>query len=470
MFTQITDTISKYNDIVNNIIWGAPMIILLMGVGIYFSIRLGFFQVSKIGYIWKHTIKRIFKKSDGEGDIPSGQAALVGLAGIVGSGNIAGVATAVASGGPGALFWMWVAAFFGMATKFAEIALGIKYRQKEADGTYSSGPMKYLRDGVRSKFLAGFYCVMAIISYIVIVAMVDTNTIVDVITAKAGTVEIWGGMSLTAIIVAAVLVIIVGMIIFGGIKRLGNACEIITPIMGMLYIVGGLVVIFVNIKLVPSAFATIIKSAFTGQAAFGGFMGASITQVIRYGMARGMYSNEAGLGSAAVTHASAQVDHPVQQAIWAPIDIFLDTMVVNTITGVVVVMSGLWGAGADGAALTMSAFEKLLGGSQIGGWVVLVSAILFGFTCLISTSYICEQSAAHLFGMKSKYVVRILWLMFIVIGALTRLELVWNLADTVNGFIAIPNLLGLIILSGQVVKMKKEYFIGERLKQPKAVK
>lgn len=468
---QVTDTISNVNDWINNIIWGAPMIILLLGVGIYFSIRLGFFQITKIKYIWNHTIMRVFKKSNGDGDISSGQAALVGLAGIVGSGNIAGVATAIASGGPGALFWMWVAAFFGMSTKFAEIALGIKYRVKKSDGTYSSGPMRFLNDGVKSKFLAGFYCIMAILSYIVIVAMVDTNTIVNVITEKVGTKMIANGnISLTALIVAGVLIVIVGIIIFGGIKRLGNVCEYLTPIMGFIYILGGLIVIILNIKLVPSAFATIVKAAFTPQAAFGGFMGASITQIIRYGMARGMYSNEAGLGSAAVTHAGAQVENPVEQAIWAPIDIFLDTMVVNTVTGLIVVMSGLWTSGTDGAALTMNAFESLLGGSKIGGIIVLISAILFGFTCLISTSYICEQSAAYLFGTNSKYVIRVLWLAFILVGALTELELVWNLADTVNGFIAIPNIIGLFVLSGQVIKMKKDFFAKEKLPMPKEAK
>ena len=285
----------------------------------------------------------------------------------------------------------------------------------------------------------------------------------DVITEKVGPHTLSNGTSLTTVIVAALLVIIVGIIIFGGIKRLGHACEVITPVMGIIYIVSGLIVIFANIKLLPGAFAEVFKSAFTAKAAVGGFAGAALSQVMRYGMARGMYSNEAGLGSAAVTHSCAQVENPAQQAIWAPVDIFLDTMLVNTITGIVIIMSGLWTSGADGAALTMNAFEALLG-SSVGGWMVLVSAILFGFTCLISTSYVCEQSATYLFGTNSKYVVRVLWLIFIVVGAFNEIELVWNIADTVNGFLAIPNIIGLLILSNQVISLKKDYFASEELK------
>ncbi len=464
---NITDIISKYNDIINDFIWGPPMMILLMGAGLYFTVRLGFFQVTKLKFIWENTIKKMFKDSEGNGDISSGQAALVGLAGIVGSGNIAGVATAVASGGPGALFWMWIAGFFGMGTKFAEISLGLKYRIKKSDGTYSGGPMHFLSKGIKNKhigkFLAVFYCLAAVLSYFGTVSMVDTNTIVNVITEKVGAHPLANGTSLTTVIIAVALVAIVGIIIFGGIKRLGHACELITPVMGIIYIASGLIVIIANIKLLPSALVEIFGSAFTTKAAAGGFAGATVSQIMRYGMARGMYSNEAGLGSAAVTHSSAKVDNPVQQALWAPTDIFLDTMVVNSITGIVIVMSGLWTSGVDGAALTMNAFEALLG-SSIGGWMVLISAILFGFTCLISTSYVCEQSAAYLFGTNSKYVVRVLWLIFIVIGAFNEIELVWNIADTVNGFLAIPNIIGLLILSGQVIRMKKDYFASNELK------
>lgn len=447
------EIIEKYNGIINDFIWGIPMIVLLLGTGIYFSVRLGFFQITKIKAIIKNvknslTFNKVEKKNKSKGDIPSIQAALVALGGIVGSGNIAGVATAIAAAGPGALFWMWVAAFFGMATKFAEITLGILFRKQNKDGTYSSGPMYFLKDGVRSKFLAGFYAVMAVISYIVIVAMVDTNTIVESINAKFD-VAPW--------LIGLCLVVVVGVVIFGGVKRLGKFSQVIVPTMGIFYILVGLVVLILNIDVIPNAFLTIIKSAFTPQAAAGGFLGASVTQIIRYGLARGMYSNEAGLGSAAITHAGAQVNHPVEQSLWAPVEIFLDTIIICTISGLIIVISGAWTSGESGAALMMLAFDKIFP-SQVASYLIMIASFLFSFTCLTSAGYICENCAKFLFGEKSKYVVRVLWLVFIMIGSVTSLELVWDLADTVNGFMAIPSLLGILILSNLVVKNKKEYF------------
>ncbi|NLC48514.1 MAG: sodium:alanine symporter family protein [Tenericutes bacterium] len=445
------DKISAINDYVNNIVWGAPMILLLFGTGIYFSIRLGFFQVTKIKEIYNNTLKNIFKKSSGSGAISSGKTALVSLGAIVGSGNIAGVATAIASGGPGALVWMWIAAFFGMATKFAEITLGQMYRKvtkKDGEVNIKGGPMYYLRDGVKSKFLAGFYAFMAMVSYIVIVAMVDTNTIVLAVQNKFD-VASW--------VIALVLIVIVGFIIFGGIKRLGDSSSYIVPFMGILYIITGVMVLIVNHTQIADAFLLIFKSAFTPQAAAGGFAGATISEIIKYGLSRGMYSNEAGLGSAAIVHSAAKTDSAVKQAFWSPVEIFLDTMLINTITGLVIVISGLWTNGTSGAALAMDAFNNGLPGG-LGSYLILISSILFSFTCLTSSSYICEECAEYLFGVKSKYVVKILWLAFIMIGALLSLEFVWNLADTANGFMAIPNLIGILLLSNKVVQLKKEHF------------
>ena len=455
------DKLSAINDFVNNIVWGTPMIILLLGTGIYLTFRLGFFQVTKIKEIFNNTIKKIFKDSKGKGAISSGKAALVSLGAIVGSGNIAGVATAIASGGPGALVWMWIAAFFGMATKFVEITLGQIYRKvsgKGDDVNIKGGPMYYLRDGVGSKFLAGFYALMAMFSYIVIVAMVDTNTIVLAVTKKFA-VEPW--------IISLILVIIVGFIIFGGIKRLGDSSKYIVPTMGLLYITFGIIILCVNHSLIGQAFATIFKAAFTPQAAAGGFAGATISEIIKYGLARGMYSNEAGLGSAAIIHSSAKTDNPVKQALWSPVEICIDTLIINTITGLVIVISGLWTSGADGAALAMDAFDSALPGG-IGSYMILISSVLFSFTCLTSSSYVCEECAEYLFGVKSKYVVKVLWLVFIVIGALLSLDFVWNLADTANGLMAIPNLIGILWLSGKAIKLKKEYFKKPILKFKKA--
>lgn len=445
----MVDIISNVNDFINNIVWGVPMIIFILGTGIYLTIRLGFVQVTKIKDIWNNTIKKMFKKSKGKGLVSSGEAALISLGEIVGSGNIAGVATAIAAGGPGAIFWMWIAAFFGMATKFAEITLGIVYRKVfNKEGNVKGGPMYYLRDGVKSKFLAGFYAVMSILSYIVIVAMVDTNTIVSTVTAK---------FNVPNYVIGIILMVIVGIIIFGGIKRLGKFSKNFVPVMGIFYVISGLVVIFSNLDLVGPAFQTIIKAAFTPQAAAGGFAGASIAQIIRYGFARGIYSNEAGLGTAAYAHSAAETDHPTRQALWGPAEVFIDTIIVNTITGLVVVMSGLWTSGADGSALVMDAFDKVLPGG-IGSIMIFIAALCFSFTCLTSASYVCQESAEYLFGTKSSIYINIAWLLFIFVGSVTSLELVWDLADTVNGLMLIPNLLGLLILSNVVVKKKKEFF------------
>ena len=458
------EAIEKYNGMINDFIWGIPMIVLLLGTGIYFSIRLGFIQVTKIKEIFrnfKEKLKkdRTDKKKGKSKGVSSIQSALIALGGIVGSGNIAGVATAIAAAGPGALFWMWIAAFFGMAIKFAEITLGIIFRKKNKDGTYKSGPMYYLRDGVKSKFLAGLYAVLAVLSYIVIVAMVDTNTIVEAITAK---------FEIAPWIIGIVLMVIVGIVIFGGVKRLGKFSQVVVPSMGVFYVLVGLIVIIVNIKVVPSAFATIIKSAFTPQAAAGGFLGASVAQIIRYGLARGMYSNEAGMGSAAITHGPAEVDHPVEQGLWAPIEVFVDTILICTITGLVIVISGAWTNGMSGAALAMEAFKNVIPGKvggEIGSYLILIASVLFSFTCLTSSGYACEECAKYLFGDKCKKVIKVLWLVFIMVGATTSLELVWDLADTVNGFMAIPNLLGLLILSNLVVKSKKDYFSKKKDKK-----
>lgn len=444
------DIINNVNDFINNIVWGIPMIVLIFGTGIYFTIRLKFIQVTKIKEIFNNTVKKVFKKSDGKGVIQSGEAALISMGEIVGSGNIAGVATAIASGGPGSIFWMWIAGFFGMAIKYIEIALGIIYRKvSKKDGSIKGNPMYYLKDGLNSKFLATFYAVMAVLSYIVIVAMVDTNTIVNAVNTKFSTVS--------PKIIALVLVVIVGAIVFGGIKRLGNFSKYFVPIMGIVYIISGLIVIGCKWNLVGSAFATIFSSAFTPQAAVGGFAGASITQIIRYGLARGIYSNEAGLGTAAFAHSAAKTDSPVKQAMWSPVEIFFDTLIINTITGLVVIIAGLWTTGISGSELVIKSFDLVLPGG-LGSYIIMIASIMFSFTCLTSASYVCEECFEYLFGAKSIIIVRILWLVFIVLGALTSLELVWNLADTVNGLMLIPNMIGIIFLGNKVVKLTNEYF------------
>ncbi|ABW18302.1 alanine/glycine:cation symporter family protein [Alkaliphilus oremlandii] len=443
------ESIYKLNDILNELVWGPYMIGLILITGIILTIRLGFPQVANFKYIMKNTLGKMFYKSEeGEGDISSGQAGLTAIAAVVGTGNIAGVATAIAMGGPGAIFWMWVSAFFGMATKFSEIALGIKYRERRKDGTFSGGAMYYLDKGLNSKFLAYFFSVMVIITYFIVGAIVDTNSMVLSLN------EQWG---IEPLVSGIVLAILAGVVILGGIKRMGRVCEIIAPFMGGLYILTGIAILVLNITHVPVAIGTIVKSAFTPMAATGGFAGSALATTVRMGFARGMFSNEAGLGSSPIIHSSARVTHPVDQGIWGVAEVFVDTILISSITGIAIIISGEWTTGVSGPALTMRAFNSLLPGN-IGSYIVMASAILFGYSCLISANFYCERAGEYMFGPRVILPIRILWVIFIVIGSVGGLEFVWALADTANGLMSIPNLIALILLSGTVLKLKTEYF------------
>lgn len=450
------EKITQINDLINGIVWGPYMIALLVGTGIFLSIRLGFVQVVDFKIIMKNTVGKMFKKPSGvDGDITSGQAGLTAIAAVVGTGNIAGVATAIAIGGPGAVFWMWVSAFFGMATKFSEIALGIKYREKKEDGSIAGGAMYYLDKGLHNKFLSYFFCVMVIITYFIMGAIVDTNSI------ALSVQEQWG---IKPVITGIVLATLTGVVILGGIKRMGQVCEFLTPFMGGLFIIAGLSVLVLNFSEIPGAFKLIFTSAFKPIAATGGFAGAAVGQIVKMGFARGLFSNEAGMGSSPIIHSSAQVNHPIEQAIWGVTEVFIDTIIICTITAITIVISGEWTTGVSGVALTMRAFNKTLPGN-IGSYIILGSAVLFGYSCLISVNYYCERAGEYLFGPKCIKPMRILWIIFIVIGSMGGLEFVWALADTANGLMAIPNLIGLIYLSKAVVDLKKEYFSENKVEK-----
>ena len=455
------DFIVEINDAVNSFVWGWPAIILIFGVGIYLTIRLKGIQFRNIGFQIHNTYVKTFKdakkeaKNDAEGEITSFQAAMASVSAVVGSGNIAGVATAIVSGGPGALFWMLVAAIVGMATKYGEIALGIKYREKAEDGTYVGGPMYYCAKGLHAPWLGKVIAVLFVFFSIVISAVVDTNTMSQALNESFG---------LNPIVAGVIFAVITGVVIFGGIKRIGEVCGLLSPFMAGAYLLCGLIIIITNITGVPAAIVTIVKAAFTPQAALGGAAGYGIMTAIRYGMARGIFSNEAGLGSASVTHAAAKVSEPGEQAIWGPLEVFVDTCIVCMVTGLTIVLSGLWNGGEeDGVALTMAAFNKLLPGNW-GQYVVLAASVLFGFSCLITYYNYLEKSWISLAGKSSKSVktskliVRIIWLVFILIGSYSDLGLVWDLADTCNGIIIIPNLIALAVMASQIVKIKEDYW------------
>ena len=451
MWNAIYEAIVNINGAINDFVWGVPCLVLLIGTGLYYTIRLGFMQFRYPGFLFRETVVKAFKKKDDAdktpGELTSFQAAMTSVGAIVGSGNIAGVATAIVVGGPGAVFWMLIAALIGMATKFAEVTLGVKYREVREDGSVGGGAMYYLAKGLKQKWLGVLFSILVIPYAFVISAVVDTNTIALALENEFA-VPTW--------ITGVVLAVAAGVIIFGGIKRIGRASEIIAPFMGGAYILAGIAVILLNLPQVPGALVQIVKGAFAPSAVTGGAIG-SMFVAMRYGVARGIFSNEAGAGTAAMVHCGAKVNHPVEQGLWGAMEVFLDTVLVCLVSALTVVLSGLWNTGLDGAVLTMEAFEKMLPG-KIGSYICLGAILLFGFSCLISFYTYAERGAVFIFGGKSRFWIKLIWVGMIFIGSQTTLGFAWDLADTINGMMIIPNLIGLLLLSGEVVKLKKEYF------------
>ena len=451
MWNAIYEAIVNINGAINDFVWGVPCLVLLIGTGLYYTIRLGFMQFRHPVFLFKETIVKAFKKKDDAnktpGELTSFQAAMTSVGAIVGSGNIAGVATAIVVGGPGAVFWMLIAALIGMATKFAEVTLGVKYREVREDGSVGGGAMYYLAKGLKQKWLGILFSVLVIPYAFVISAVVDTNTIALAVENEFA-VPTW--------ITGVILAVTAGVIIFGGIKRIGRASEIIAPFMGGAYILAGIAVVLLNIGQVPAALMQILRGAFDPAAVTGGAIG-SMFVAMRYGVARGIFSNEAGAGTAAMVHCGAKVEHPVEQGLWGAVEVFLDTVLVCLVSALTVVLSGLWSTGLDGAVLTMEAFEKMLPG-KIGSYICLGAIILFGFSCLISFYTYAERGAVFIFGQKSRFWIKLIWVGMIFLGSQTTLGFAWDLADTINGMMIIPNLVGLLLLSGEVVRLKKEYF------------
>ena len=460
MWDSILDAIVTVNDAINDFVWGVPCMVLLIGTGLYYTVRLGFMQFRHPVFLFKETVVKAFQKKDAPnrvpGELTSFQAAMTSVGAIVGSGNIAGVATAIVVGGPGAVFWMLLAALIGMATKFAEVTLGVKYREVREDGSVGGGAMYYLAKGLKQKWLGILFSFLVIPYAFVISAVVDTNTIALAMEDQFA-VPTW--------ITGVVLAVAAGIIIFGGIKRIGRASEIIAPFMGGAYILAGLLVVILHLPQVPGAIAQIVRGAFDPAAVTGGAIG-SMFIAMRYGFARGIFSNEAGAGTAAMVHCGAQVEHPVEQGLWGAVEVFLDTVLVCLVSALTVVLSGLWNTGLDGAVLTTRAFEMMLPG-KIGAYICLGAIFLFGFSCLISFYTYAERAAVYIFGYKSRFWVKLIWVGMIFTGSQTTLGFAWDLADTINGLMIIPNLIGLLLLSSEVIKLKKEYF-ADHLPQHKS--
>lgn len=431
----------------DNIVWGAPLLILLVGTGIYLTIRLGLLQVLKL----PKAFKLIFADDKGSGDISSFAALATALAATIGTGNIVGVATAIKSGGPGALFWMWIAAFFGMATKYAEGLLAIKYRTKDDNGEISGGPMYYIVNGMGQKWkpLAIFFAIAGIL---VAFLGIGTFSQVNSITSSLENSFNWSPK-----IVSLVIAVIVAIIIFGGIQSISKVSEKVVPFMAIIYIIATLTVIFMNANHIIPAFGQIFSGAFTGTAAVGGFAGAVVKDAIQKGIARGVFSNESGLGSAPIAAAAAKTEEPVEQGLISMTGTFIDTIIICTLTGLSIIVTGKWTVqGLEGAPLTQAAFSSLFG--TPGALALTFCLVLFAFTTILGWSYYGERCFEFLFGTKFIKLYRLIFVIMVALGGFLKLELIWIIADIVNGLMALPNLVALLALSPIIIKETKRYF------------
>ena len=436
-----------FNDWINGIVWGPPFMLLLVGTGLYLTIRLGFFQFTHLRYAWRRTFAQMFRHSDVKGAISSFQAVSSAMAATIGVGNIAGVATAIALGGPGAVFWMWMVALVGMATKLGEATLGVKFRHENPDGSYSGGVFWYIEKGLGPnwKWLGMLYAFFAGLAAFGIGNMVQANTMSDALNT---------GFNIPNWLTGMVVILFVGAVTLGGIRRIAITAERVVPFMAVVYLLGAAGVLLVYYDRIPEALGLIFAHAFTPMGAVGGFAGATVGAAVRYGIARGIFSNEAGLGSASIVHAQAR-NKPFGQGLWGVWEVFIDTIVVCTMTALVILVTGVYQMGETGGALTSSAFSTGLPG--LGGYIVIMSIVLFSYTTMLTWNFYGEKSWEYLFGPKVVKPYRALFLMFLFIGAIGGLEVIWDVADTLNGLMAAPNLIALILLAGVIVREKVVY-------------
>ncbi len=440
------ELISEWVGALNSIVWGPVMLVLILGTGVILTVGLKAMPWRRIGasfrLLWQG------RESRAAGDITPFNALMTSLSATIGTGNIAGVGTAIAIGGPGAIFWMWCTALVGMATKYAEAVLAVKYREVDEEGNHVGGPMYYIKNGLGRQWhwLGLAFAIFGAIAGFGIGNMVQANSVADAVSTNLG-VDKWVTGVVMAVFVFAVLI--------GGIKRIAQVAGKLVPLMAIAYLIGGLVVILANITEVPGALWLIVQHAFTPTAATGGFAGAGVMIAIQMGVARGVFSNEAGLGSAPIAHAAAQTKDPVRQGSIAMLGTFIDTLIICTITALVIVMTGAWSSGESGASLSSAAFGQGLPG--VGEWIVTFGLIVFAFTTMLGWSVYGERCVQYLFGKKSVLPFRILWVLAIPLGATVKLAFVWLLADTLNALMALPNLIALLLLSPIVFKMTRDY-------------
>ena len=439
---------------IDTFVWGPPLLALLVGTGIWLTIRLRLLQVFKLG----SALKLIFSaKNDGSGDVNSFRALCTALAATVGTGNIVGVATAIKAGGPGAIFWMWIAAFFGMATKYAECLLAVKYRTVDANGAISGGPMYYIENGLGKKYktLAVIFAVFGILcAYFGIGTFAQVNSIVEITRISAGIPVVYTGIALT---------VLVAVVTIGGLKSIARVAGKIVPLMALLYFVTTVGILITFADQVPAAAALIIESAFNPTAASGGFLGATVMMAMRNGVARGVFSNESGLGSAPIVAAAAKTKWPAEQGLISMTGTFIDTIIICTLTGLTLVVTGVWQGDLNGAAMTEQAF--VMGFPTFGSMLLMVGLVLFAFTTILGWNYYGERCVEYLMGVKAILPYRLIFIGLIACGPFLKLEEIWVLADIVNGLMAIPNLIALLALTGVIVAETKKY--QEHLKEQK---
>ncbi len=440
--TELTGRIAGY-------VWGIPSVILLVGTGLYLTVRLRFVQIRGFRHAFELISGRYDRKTD-PGEVTHFQALSAALSATIGTGNIAGVATAIAFGGPGAVFWMWITALVGMATKYASCSLALKYREVHPDGEVSGGPMYTLKNGLNMKWLGTAFAIFTLIASFGIGNMVQANSVVD------GIRFIFPGVYRYRLWLGILMAIAVGLVIIGGIKRIATVASRLVPFMAIAYCMAGLIIILTNLERIPSALFTIFNHALNPWAVGGGAIGSAI----RYGVARGVFSNESGLGSAPMAHAAAKTTEPVREGLVAMVGPFIDTIVICSMTALVIVLSGAWGdarpEGLQGAALSAHAFQHFIG--PFGSWVVGFGLVFFAYSTLIAWSYYGDRSAEFLFGHRAVMPYRIIYTILVVIGAYVPLKLVWNFADIANMFMAVPNLVSLILLASTVSNLTEEYF------------
>ena len=444
-------TIESILSAIDSFIWGVPLLILLSGTGLYLTLRLGFIQIRylprALGYLFK-------KDKGGKGDVSSFAALCTALAATIGTGNIVGVATAVQAGGPGAIFWMWLVALLGMATKYAECLLAVKYRVRDKNGFMAGGPMYYIERGLGIKWLAKLFALFG-----VMVAFFGIGTFPQV---NAITHAMQDTFNIPVLVTAIIVTLLVGLIILGGVKRIATASSVIVPFMAILYVTTSLVIILLNIEKVPDAISLIIYSAFDPQAALGGAVGFTVMKAIQSGVARGIFSNESGLGSAPIAAAAAQTREPVRQGLISMTGTFLDTIIVCTMTGIVLVLTGAWNnPELAGATVTNYAFAQGLG-TSIGATIVTVGLLFFAFTTILGWCYYGERCFVYLVGIRGVKLYRLAYIVLVGLGSFLHLNLIWIIADIVNGLMAFPNLIALIGLRKVVIEETKDYF--QRLK------